>query len=439
MSFRNQSALIFAASLVQLVFGMGAGVLTARFLGPEGKGIAILAFFVPSFLTSLGTLSLGEASTYFLGRGVEPRRIVGNTVWHALILGTVYAAGTIALLGVLRAGVIRDVPVSLAILGLSTLPVMLLKNYGDGVLVGMKRVREFVIGNLTLHLCRGVFLFLALFVFKLDVNGAVGAEFLTWLLVGGVYFVNMTKGHGLAFSIDWPLTKDQVRYGFQAHVGNMAQRANLQVSTVILSSFLGATAIGLFSVAVNLAQVLWYIPDSVGRILFPRVAGSSRDEANRVTALVCRNTILMTLVAMGSLFLVGRTVILFLYGDEFAASVRPLYLLLPGILALAVSKVLTKYLSGIGKPFFNSAASIVSFAANVPLLWFLVRSMGLDGAAIATSIAYAVHALVVIVFFVRESGAPLTRALVPVPGDMKLYTDTVRELWQRFRPKGAAL
>jgi O-antigen/teichoic acid export membrane protein len=238
----------------------------------------------------------------------------------------------------------------------------------------------------------------------------------------------MARGHGMSWAVDWPLTRDQLRYGFQTHIGNIAQRLNLQVSTIILSSMLGATAVGLFSVTVTLAQVLWYIPDSVGRILFPRVASSSREEANRVTPLVCRNTILLVAIASLVLFLVGRWIIVTIYGDEFIGAVQPLYLLLPGIVALSISKVLTKYLSGVGKPFFNSTASVVSFLVNAPLLYVLVRSHGLPGAAIASSIAYLVHAIVVVAFYARESRTPVGPTLLPTPGDFHLYADGASQI-----------
>jgi O-antigen/teichoic acid export membrane protein len=433
MSLRNQSALIFVSSLAQLFFGMLAGVITARFLGPQGKGISILAFFLPAFLGSLGSISMGEASTYLLGRGADPRRIVGNTVWHSLILGLLYAAGTLALLPLLRASVVRDVPAAYVFLGLLALPPVLLKNYGDSVLVGMKRVREFVGGNLLLHATRGLLLTGALAVFDLGLPGAIGAELLTWVAAAAYYLAAMTRGTGIDWRLDWPLTKEQLRYGFQAHVGNMAQRANLQVSTIILSSLSGAAAVGLVSVATNVAQILWYIPDSVGRILFPKVASSSREESNRVTPLVCRNTVFLTLLAAASLLAIGRPVVTLLFGREFEPSVRPLDFLLPGIVALSVSKVLTKYLSGVGRPFLNSTASLVSFLVNVPLLYVMVRAWGLDGAAVATSVAYLIHAVVVVVFFLRESHTRLGPSLVPDPKDLRLYVEGAAELARRLR------
>lgn len=422
MSLRNQSALVLATSIAQFAFGLLAGILTAR-LGTAGKGIAVTAFYLPAFLSSLGSLSLGEASTYFLGRGLPAGRVIGTTVLEALGLGVFYAGVTALLvLGPLRR-IVHDVPPELVLIGLSTLPLMLLKNFGDNLLTAQKRVRSFVSGNLTLHVLRGALLVLFLPVLDLGVAGAVAAEFITWLVVGTYYFVAITRGVPVEWRIDRAYVRDQIRYGGQTHVGNVAQRLNLQVDVMILSTFAGATAVGLYSVAVQLAQVLWYIPDSVGRLLFPRVAGADRAEANRVTALASRNTILLTLLGVLAVVVVGPLAIPIVFGEPFRDSIRPLLILLPGILFLSVSKVLSKYLSGIGRPFYNSLSSIIAFAVNAPLLFLFVRSMGVDGAALASTVAYAVHAIVCVGFYLRESRSRPAESLLPTPADWPLYRE----------------
>lgn len=433
MSFRRQSSLIFLGSLFQLAFAFVSGIVTARLLGPEGKGIVYMTFFVPALIVSLGSLSLGEAATYFIGKGLPARRVAGNTILQALLMGSLYATLAFLALAFLKATVYKDVPILYAAAGLLLIPVMMLKYFGDGVLTGMQRIRQFVIGNLLLHAIKATLLFTLLFVLKLGVGAAVAAEFSAWMVTGIYYFVAIQRGHGLDWKLDWPLTRDAVRYGGQTHVGNLSQRLNLQLDVTILGSVSGAASVGLYSVAVNLAQMLWYIPDAIGRILFPRVARSTPEEAGRITALACRNTILLTLLAAGVLFLVARPAIRLLYGAEFLDAVMPLFLLLPGIVALSVSKVLTKYLSGIGKPFLNSVASMVALAVNVPLLYVLIRSHDIRGAAIASSVAYTVQALVVIFFYIRESHTRVGPTLTPTPKDFHLYAESASGLWRRLR------
>ena len=177
-------------------------------------------------------------------------------------------------------------------------------------------------------------------------------------------------------------------------------------------------------------------PDSVGRILFPRVASSSREEANRLTPMVCRHTMLITAVACLGLWVTGPWVINLLYGDGFRASVTPMNLLLPGILASVLNRVLSKYLSGVGQPRLNSIASVLSLLVNIPLLFFLIGALNVTGAAIATSLAYIVNGLVMLVLFVRVSGTGYRSCLVPTVEDLKIYPAAATQLWNQVTGGG---
>src|SRR5688572_26137702 len=148
-----------------------------------------MTFFVPALIVSLGSLSLGEAATYFIGKGLPARRVAGNTILQALLMGSLYATLAFLALAFLKATVYKDVPLAYAAAGLLLIPVMMLKYFGDGVLTGMQRIRQFVIGNLLLHAIKATLLFTLLFVLKLGVGAAVAAEFSAWMVTGIYYFV----------------------------------------------------------------------------------------------------------------------------------------------------------------------------------------------------------------------------------------------------------
>jgi len=210
------------------------------------------------------------------------------------------------------------------------------------------------------------------------------------------------------------------------HVGNIAQRFNLRLDTVLLAVFLVPAEIGYYTIAVLLAELIWNVPDSIGVVLFPKVAMSGKESAVVTTVQTCRITFLLTLLLCSGMAVVGRWIIYILYGSEYLPAYLPLVILLPGILALSLAKILTKYTSGIGKPQYNSISAIVSFVINIPLLLLLVPKAGILGAGIASSIAYVVYLIVILVYFKKETGCRLFSLFIITRSDIRQITSRLR-------------
>src|SRR3712207_1100217 len=100
-SMGRDASLRLSADVVVLVMGFVAGVVTARVLGPPGKGTLAVLVFLGGLLGQLGTLGLGEAAIVWFGRrrvslqaalsGVMPGVVVGGLLgavglWVASVL-----------------------------------------------------------------------------------------------------------------------------------------------------------------------------------------------------------------------------------------------------------------------------------------------------------------------------------------------------------------
>jgi O-antigen/teichoic acid export membrane protein len=104
-----------------------------------------------------------------------------------------------------------------------------------------------------------------------------------------------------------------------------------------------------------------------------------------------------------ALALIGRFLIVAIYGPDFAAAYGPLLALLPGIVLLGGAKVLTNEMAGRGYPQYNSIASAAGLAVTLLLDLTLIPRLGVMGAAIASSIAYAGIFVLALIFYGRAS------------------------------------
>src|SRR5205085_8646057 len=96
--------------------------------------------------------------------------------------------------------------------------------------------------------------------------------------------------------------------------------------------------------------VVWYVPRTVALVLLPHLAGVSREQAERDTAIVCRNTLLLSLAAALGIALVSPLIIRAFFTDAFLPALLPLWLLLPGIVIASWSRPMATYQLGSGRP-----------------------------------------------------------------------------------------
>jgi O-antigen/teichoic acid export membrane protein len=209
-----------------------------------------------------------------------------------------------------------------------------------------------------------------------------------------------------------------IRLGWRVSLANALQALNYRLDVVIMNLVSTVSAVGLYSVAVSLGSLLWYVPSAAGTVLLSQVGTMGRQRGAVHTASVSRVVLVLTLGAAGIAALVGAPAIHLLFGAEFDSSYGVLLLLLPGVVAMSLPKVLNSYLVVMGHPGVSVRASAVAVVATVALDLLLIPRWGPAGAAVASTAAYVLAAAVFALGFRRVSALGL-HDLVPTLRDVK--------------------
>ena len=90
-----------------------------------------------------------------------------------------------------------------------------------------------------------------------------------------------------------------------------------------------------------------------------------------------------------------------LYGSKFHDSILLGFVLLPGVLLLGIGKVLSSAIAGRGYPRFTLYIAAISMPLTLGLYFLLIPLYDEWGAAAASSVSYALSALLALVFFRR--------------------------------------
>jgi len=328
----------------------------------------------------------------------------------------------------LRENFFSGVPQNYLYFGIFSIPFLLLSSYFNGVIIAKDLIKKLVVKDVVINVISLLLLGLTVWYFKLGLIAAL----VVWFIILVVdAFINFVFVNQASRKIKWrfsvPVFKESIVYGLKIYLGNLVQFLNYRLDMFLVSFFMGVRFVGFYSIAVSLAELIWYFPDSFATMLFPRVSSSSEKENNRFTPLVTRNVALLLLIEILFILVTGRFVVWLLYGEGFFPSLRPFYFLLPGVLILGFGKILSADLAGRGKPVINAYISIVALFINISLNIYLIPKMGMSGAALASTISYTVTGILTIIYFIKLTGCKLSKILFVQKEDFAYYRDFINK------------
>ena len=424
-SLKKNSLITFLTQVSIFIFGFVTSIILARVLGPTDRGIYALIILIPTALGMLGTLGIEIANVYFsANRRYELSDIISNSLISSIGLGLLIV---LLFWAVFNSNafqeflIVRNITSFYLWIAVLTVPIVLLRGFLNTILLGREEIFKFNTINISQRIVQLGLIVILLIVLAQGVFGAVLAYVITSIavtLLATIFIKNLAK---INLSINFGLLKESLRYGGKGYVGNVAQFLNYRLDMFLVAYFLDIAAVGYYAIAVGIAEKLWMIPGSIGTMLFPRVSAMNKTQGNQLTPKVSRHTLFIVSILSIVLLILANRLIPFFFGTDFLPSIKPLMILLPGVVALSLAKVLTSDLAGRGKPEFGTLASSVSLAVNIPLNLFLIPRWDIAGASFASTVAYGLTALVVVIAFIRLSKTPWGDLLLIKRSDLKAY------------------
>ncbi|WP_083912364.1 oligosaccharide flippase family protein [Natronolimnohabitans innermongolicus] len=203
---------------------------------------------------------------------------------------------------------------------------------------------------------------------------------------------------------------------------DVARSTLTRADRVLVGFFLGASAVGVYSVAYQLAQVMMIYIRPLSISLFPefsRLWSNDPTQIQMITIPGLRYFLALAIPSIGGLWLVGQDVLNLLTTSEIASSAVPLLILLSaGILFQGLTEIYTQLFYAADKTriplIIQASSAIINVVANIILL----PTVGLAGAALATLLAYGFAATTTAIGFQEylKIIPPLQTVLAPITG-----------------------
>jgi O-antigen/teichoic acid export membrane protein len=379
-----------ATQVLTAGFGVISGILLPRLLGPRGRGELAAVTLWPLALVFVSSLGIDRAAVFFAAKHRQNATPIasGCLAFAGAQSLLVYVAGLFVIPIALRSygpGAIK-----LGIICLLCAPLALATNLQCNLLLGHLETRSY-------NLCRTIspasyaLAVVGLFLLKLpSVTAVVVLQLLSYGLAAWLG-TRMVLGK-LRPSWHWDpgVIKAMLKYGAKTHAGQLSYFMNQRLDQLLISLFLPGAQLGIYVAAVAFTDGLLIIPRAIGAVTL--ATGSNCDAAGAWRW--ARRSLFLTLLYLApaaiALWFWSPFLIPFLFGAAFSASVVPCRILVFGSCAMGLSTVLYEAARSVNRPEIPSYAELAGLVATVGLLATLLKPYGIIGAAISSTIAYAV-------------------------------------------------
>jgi O-antigen/teichoic acid export membrane protein len=378
-----------------LILGLNVvtGIVTARFLGPEGRGELAAIILWPQFLGYAFAFALPSAVVYEARRDPASRRAVIRAA-----LGLSLAGGCLAL------GV-----------GLAAMP-QLLHHASADTLRYARWMMIFALPATVATVLTAVLQldekfhaynrarYLPLLLTLAALAWLAGSAALTPLSGAWSYFLpGVPVFAWMAWRVRACLEPGPRRsrgvigrllsYSTRAYGGEAAGTLLGQLDKIMLVNLLVPAHFGIYVVVFNLSRVLTMLPAAIVPVLLPKTAGRSAAEVVAITGQTLSIATPTLLLGGAILVATGSGLLQLLYGAEFAAGYLPLCLLLTEAVIASLAQVIIQPFLALNRPGVITIIQAGSLAALGAALWLLVPPFGITGAALGLLVATLLRAV----------------------------------------------
>lgn len=422
---------------LRLGAGLLVGVWVARYLGPEQFGsLSYAAAFVGLFGV-LATLGLDAFVVRELVSDPESREeVLGTAILLKLMGGTVGLLAMLAAIQAMRPG--------------DAATLLLVAVLGTGLLFQSLDALDFFFqahyrAKLTVTARNAAFAAMALTRLGLIAVKAplwaFAAANLAELALGavGLAIAYRFSGHRLGtLRFSSRRARELLRDSWPVILSGMAITVYMRIDQLMLGQMLGAKELGLYTAAVRLSEVWYFIPMAIVSSVFPAIVAAKAAEGDgyrrRLEALFQLMAGLGYLVAVPMTFLSGWLVQL-LFHDAYAAAgpILAVHIWAGVFVFLGVARGSWAISENMSR--FALVATLLGAVCNVLINLLLIPRMGAMGAAIGTVSAQLVASVLANAFM--PASAPIFRMQVRALLLSPLWSRAVRAGGRASREGGS--
>ncbi len=406
-------------------------MITARALGPAGRGAFALLHTTPDLITSFVLLGIVQTNVCFVSQGILPvRRMLGVSTAAALFQS---AAGFLlfAVAALFwKEQFFGNSGLPLVAMSAALIPLGIFQAHWSSLLGALKQFTRLAFLRAMAPFLLVLGYILLLVVFRLGVSGGLMAVLLSSAVVVSLMLTSLGRYAGRRRNTpDTPAEglcdgfwKRYLTYGIKLHASALMWFLIIKVDIYMIKYFLDIESVGYFALASSLAEKLWLVTTSANTVLLPSLASIADPRERAIMAAKASRQITIVLLPFFLLgIFLGRPLIMILYGAEFEPSAVPFVILLGSTLVQAHRSITASFFESSDLALLNVATRAAAFLLKVILNVLLIPALLMQGAALSSLVAYSFEWYLGTRVFLRRNGLGWRDSIPAAPDAVTVF------------------
>ena len=378
---------VFGSNVAVTASSLLIGIILSRILGASGYGLYSSIIVVPIIVIGFTQLGIRRATMYHLAAKKLPEDSIVSAVFILLLITSflsVFISGIVFVFS--ESGKANPFYLTLIMI---TVPFVLCNAFAGGIFLGKQEILRANILNAGPTALNLLFVILFVWVLRWSVRGAFIALFLGNICMFFFVYHIIRKSYKITWKYHEGIMKSMVRLGVVFALSIFIMQLNYRVDIILLKRYSTLEQVGLYSLAVQIAEQLWHVPYAIEAIVLTRSAGAADEQAsNRTVASIMRVSFLISIFFGIIVYFLAPYLMPLIFGSDFARSVPMIQGILPGVLLLVIFRILNSRLAGMGKPQVAIYSFIPALILNILLNILWIPQYGGMGAVWATNASY---------------------------------------------------
>lgn len=400
------SSWLVGEKLLRLFSGLFVGVYVARYLGPENYGILNYAISFVALFAVIASLGLDEIVINELVQSTHLRNTILGTAFGLKIFGTLITICLILISFIFHFNE-SQINSYILIIALSYIfqPFYVIDFYFQS------RVQaKFLVQANILSLIINSIIRLILVIINADLIYFVLVSILDTFIVAIGLLILYTK-QNLRIS-DWnfnfSLAKNLLKSSWPLIFSGVVVMIYMRIDQIMLKEMVGFDKVGIYSAAVRISELWYFIPMAIGGSFFPALINAKIQDERiflKRISLFLTFMVLISYIIIIPIICFSDDIIMLLYGEKYLEASQVLTISIWATTFVFIGTASGKYMviENLTKSMFYR--TFCGAIINVVMNLFLIPRYGMVGAAYSTLVAQAVAAYFYDVF------DPKTRAL----------------------------